>query len=68
MFNTKTFQFSENSDIFFWLLPKAEKDAVEGVSVSEEEREGYAWLEERESPEGIAVVGAKYKGPMFVDK
>ncbi|OWM69757.1 plant cysteine oxidase 2-like [Punica granatum] len=41
--------------------------SVEGVSIPEEEREGYAWLEERERPEGISVVGAPYRGPMFVE-
>ncbi|KAK6920820.1 Cysteine oxygenase/2-aminoethanethiol dioxygenase [Dillenia turbinata] len=32
-------------------------------SIPEEEREGYAWLEERERPESFAVVGAIYHGP-----
>ncbi|KAE8021647.1 hypothetical protein FH972_007520 [Carpinus fangiana] len=38
--------------------------SVDGVSVPEEEREDYAWLQEREiTPEDLAVVGAKYAGP-----
>lgn len=41
--------------------------AVAGVSVPEEERDKYAWLEEREKPEELAVVGAMYEGPMFVE-
>lgn len=43
------------------------KIAVEGVSVPEEEREGYWWLEERDRPEDVAVVGAMYRGPVFVE-
>lgn len=43
------------------------KNTVEGVSAPEEEREGYAWLEERERPEEFAVVGAMYTGPVIVD-
>ncbi|KAK4757675.1 hypothetical protein SAY87_018976 [Trapa incisa] len=41
--------------------------SVEGLSIPEDERRGYAWLEEREGPEEIDVVGAEYHGPMFVD-
>ncbi|XP_030469955.1 plant cysteine oxidase 2-like [Syzygium oleosum] len=41
--------------------------SVAGVSVPEEERDKYAWLEEREKPEELAVVGAMYGGPMFVE-
>uniref|UniRef100_A0A5B7ADC0 cysteine dioxygenase n=1 Tax=Davidia involucrata TaxID=16924 RepID=A0A5B7ADC0_DAVIN len=40
---------------------------VDGVSVAEEEREGYAWLQEREKPEDLVVVGAKYSGPKIVE-
>ncbi|KAJ8643953.1 hypothetical protein MRB53_005701 [Persea americana] len=31
------------------------------------EREGCAWLEEREKPDDFIVVGAKYKGPKIVE-
>ena len=41
--------------------------SVDGVSVPEEEREGYAWLQEREKPEDLTVVGATYRGPKIVD-
>lgn len=41
--------------------------SVDGVSVPEEEREGYAWLQEREKLEDFAVVGAVYNGPMIVE-
>ncbi|KAM1076044.1 hypothetical protein ACFX19_024018 [Malus domestica] len=34
-----------------------------GVSVPEDEKEGYAWLEDIEKPEDLAVDGAKYRGP-----
>ncbi|XP_022159167.1 plant cysteine oxidase 2-like [Momordica charantia] len=43
------------------------KFSVDGVSVTEEEREGYAWLEEREQPEDLAAVGAVYRGPKIVE-
>ncbi|KAI3417153.1 Cysteine dioxygenase [Psidium guajava] len=43
------------------------KFSVAGVAVPEEERGKYAWLEEREKPEELAVVGARYTGPMFVE-
>lgn len=43
------------------------KFSVDGVSVLEEEREGYAWLQEREKPEDLTVVGATYRGPKIVD-
>jgi hypothetical protein len=40
------------------------KISVDGVSVPEEEREDYAWLQEREiKPEDLPVVGAHYRGP-----
>ncbi|KAF5749014.1 2-aminoethanethiol dioxygenase-like [Tripterygium wilfordii] len=42
--------------------------SVDGLSVPEEERERYAWLQEREKPEDLAVVGALYRGPQIVDK
>lgn len=43
------------------------ENAVEGVKVPEvEKEEGYVWLEERDKPEGIAVVGALYSGPKIV--
>lgn len=45
------------------------KISVDGVSVPEEEREDYAWLQEREiTPEDLAVVGAKYAGPKIGQK
>lgn len=31
------------------------------------EGEGYAWLEERERPDDVLVVGAKYSGPRIVE-
>ena len=40
--------------------------SVDGVSVPEEDREGYAWLQEREKPEDLTVDGAPYKGPKIV--
>ncbi|XP_010551864.1 PREDICTED: plant cysteine oxidase 1 [Tarenaya hassleriana] len=38
--------------------------SVDGVIIPEEEREGYAWLRERDdNPEDLNVVGALYRGP-----
>ncbi|KAJ4851412.1 hypothetical protein Tsubulata_030612 [Turnera subulata] len=42
--------------------------SVDGVSVPEEEREGHAWLQERDKPEDFTVVGAQYLGPQIVDR
>ncbi|KAK3227596.1 hypothetical protein Dsin_007458 [Dipteronia sinensis] len=41
--------------------------SVDGVTIPEEEREGYAWLQERENPREIAVVGDIYRGPKIVE-
>ncbi|XP_021808770.1 plant cysteine oxidase 2-like [Prunus avium] len=41
--------------------------SVDGVSVAEEEKEGYAWLQEIEKPEDLAVDGAMYRGPKIVE-
>ncbi|GLT72488.1 hypothetical protein SLA2020_444190 [Shorea laevis] len=43
--------------------------SVDGVSVPEEEKEDYAWLQEREiKPEDLAVVGPEYGDPKIVQK
>ncbi|KAJ4972987.1 hypothetical protein NE237_006161 [Protea cynaroides] len=42
-------------------------DAGSEFSVPEEEREGYAWLEEIEKPDDCVVVGAMYRGPKIVE-
>ncbi|XVF58202.1 hypothetical protein PTKIN_Ptkin07bG0045100 [Pterospermum kingtungense] len=39
------------------------KYSVDRVTVPEEEKGKYAWLEEREKPEDLTVVGALYNGP-----
>lgn len=40
---------------------------VDGVTVPEEDKESYAWLQEREIlPEDLAVVGDPYRGPKIV--
>lgn len=42
------------------------ENAVDGaLSVPEEEREDYAWLQEREIPEDFTVVRAPYRGPII---
>ncbi|KAK1298268.1 hypothetical protein QJS10_CPB14g01377 [Acorus calamus] len=38
-----------------------------GAKLFDGDTEGYEWLEEREKPEDFIVVGAKYKGPKFVE-
>ncbi|KAG8384726.1 hypothetical protein BUALT_Bualt04G0148200 [Buddleja alternifolia] len=45
-----------------------DKFSVEGVSVGEEEKEGYAWLKEMETPEDLCVVGVPYNGPVIAKK
>lgn len=37
--------------------------SADGISVPDEDTEGYAWLQEREKPEGLAVYGMPYCGP-----
>ncbi|KAJ7970958.1 plant cysteine oxidase 2-like [Quillaja saponaria] len=51
----------------YYLNHPFSKFSVDGVSILEEEREAYEWLEEREKPEELAVVGALYRGPKFVE-
>lgn len=42
--------------------------SVKSISVPEEERDGYAWLEERDRPKDVTVVGEVYSGPKIVEK
>lgn len=43
-------------------------NSVDGVSVPEEERESYAWLQDKgKQPEEFAVVGELYGGPKIVE-
>eukprot|EP00257_Ricinus_communis_P015686 XP_015573654.1 plant cysteine oxidase 2 isoform X1 [Ricinus communis] len=43
--------------------------SVDGVSLPEEEREGYAWLQERtKQPDDFKMVGELYRGPKIVKK
>ncbi|GAV70255.1 DUF1637 domain-containing protein [Cephalotus follicularis] len=41
---------------------------VDGIKLPEDQREGHAWLQEREKPEDLAVVGSLYRGPKIVEK
>ncbi|XVE68058.1 hypothetical protein DITRI_Ditri09bG0038500 [Diplodiscus trichospermus] len=43
------------------------KFSVDGVTVPEEEKDKYAWLQEREKPEDLIVGAAKYTGPEIVE-
>jgi len=44
------------------------KFTMKELTVSEEERDGYAWLEEIERPKEVTMVGALYNGPKIVEK
>lgn len=37
--------------------------SVEGISIPEEERNGYEWLQEKEQLEDLEVDGKMYSGP-----
>ncbi|XP_057435962.1 plant cysteine oxidase 2-like [Lotus japonicus] len=39
----------------------------DGISMPEEERTGYEWLQEREKPEKFQVAGKMYSGPKIVE-
>ncbi|KAL2898391.1 Plant cysteine oxidase 2 [Bienertia sinuspersici] len=41
--------------------------SADGISVPENEKEGFAWLEERDKPPELMVVGAPYRGPRIVE-
>ncbi|KAE9612662.1 hypothetical protein Lal_00005962 [Lupinus albus] len=41
--------------------------SVNGISISEEEKKDYEWLQERVLPDDVEVVGKMYNGPMIVD-
>lgn len=41
--------------------------SVDGASVPEEEKEGYAWLQEGEKPKDLLVIGSFYNGPEIVE-
>ncbi|XP_022774467.1 plant cysteine oxidase 2-like isoform X2 [Durio zibethinus] len=43
------------------------KFSVDGATVPEEEKDKHAWLQEREKPEDLTVVGALYTGPEIVE-
>ncbi|CAA2963985.1 plant cysteine oxidase 2 [Olea europaea subsp. europaea] len=40
---------------------------VDGVPVPDEEKDGYAWLKERENPEDLVLLGAPYDGPKITE-
>uniref|UniRef100_A0A2P2JRN8 cysteine dioxygenase n=1 Tax=Rhizophora mucronata TaxID=61149 RepID=A0A2P2JRN8_RHIMU len=44
------------------------KFSVDGVAVPEEQKESYAWLQERDEPKDLVVVRESYKGPKIMDK
>lgn len=43
-------------------------NVAEGISVPEEEKAGYEWLQEVETPGGSEVYGKLYTGPKIVTK
>ncbi|KAL3526496.1 hypothetical protein ACH5RR_011152 [Cinchona calisaya] len=44
------------------------KFSVPSVALPEEEKDSYAWLEDRDRPKEVTVVGAVYSGPKIVEK
>ncbi|KAL3525960.1 hypothetical protein ACH5RR_014332 [Cinchona calisaya] len=42
--------------------------SVNSLALTEEDKDGYAWLEERERPKDVTVVKAVYSGPKIVEK
>lgn len=40
---------------------------VDGLKLPEGEKEGSAWLSEREKPEDLTFVGELYRGPVIVE-
>ncbi|OIW06708.1 hypothetical protein TanjilG_04102 [Lupinus angustifolius] len=41
--------------------------SVDGISIPEEEKNGYEWLQERVLPDDVEVVGHLYSGPKIVE-
>lgn len=41
--------------------------SAEGISIPEEERQTYEWLQERFQPDDVEVVGKMYSGPQIVE-
>ncbi|XP_057541001.1 plant cysteine oxidase 2 [Amaranthus tricolor] len=41
--------------------------SVDGISMLENEKDSFAWLQEREKPRELTVIGAPYVGPKIVD-
>ncbi|XP_074319127.1 plant cysteine oxidase 2 [Silene latifolia] len=50
----------------YYLEHPFERFSVDGLSVAESEKEEHAWLQEREKPRDLAIVGALYRGPKIV--
>jgi cysteamine dioxygenase len=48
---------------YYYEFPISHFSVVNEGWVGEKEKEGYAWLKEREEPEELSVVGASYGGP-----
>lgn len=41
--------------------------SVDGLSIPVEERNDYEWLQERDKPDDVKVVGEMYSGPKIVE-
>lgn len=41
--------------------------SVDGISIAEEEKKEYEWLEEREKPESLQVIVKMYSSPKIVE-
>ncbi|XP_027151086.1 plant cysteine oxidase 2-like [Coffea eugenioides] len=53
---------------YYMDFPFTKFSVVNSISVPVEERDGYAWLEERDRPKDVTVVGEVYSGPKIVEK
>lgn len=61
-------QLSEGRVILYSNYVLVGKISVDGVPAGDEKKSCYSWLEERERPEDLTVVGALYSGPKIVGK
>ncbi|KAH9615301.1 hypothetical protein KSS87_006010 [Heliosperma pusillum] len=50
----------------YYLEHPFDRFSVDGLSVVESEKEDHAWLQEKDKPRDLAIVGALYRGPKIV--
>uniref|UniRef100_A0A166DZN4 cysteine dioxygenase n=2 Tax=Daucus carota subsp. sativus TaxID=79200 RepID=A0A166DZN4_DAUCS len=54
---------AEGRHCAYYIEHPLDRISANGISIAEEEREGYEWLQERDKPEGLTVYGVPYSGP-----